>query len=84
MASSHFELLAGEDVYTASPIHHPAMNTMIAVTQLIVTRMVAVYRPRQDMAPSQPTIWLTQHSRAASAVDTWRIPAYKRRRQARR
>ena len=60
------------------------MNTMISVTKRIVTRMAALYRPPLATEVSPPTIRLTRDSRMASAVDVWRIPAYKRRRQVRR
>ena len=60
------------------------MNTMIAVTMRIATRMAALYGPTQDADTSPPTIWLARRTRVAPAVEWWRIPAYRRQRPVRR
>ncbi len=60
------------------------MNTLIAATMRIATRMAAMYGPAQGLDASAPTIWSAQRTRVAPTVEVWRIPAYKRRRQVRR
>ena len=60
------------------------MNTMIAVTKRVATRMAALYGPTQDADSTAPTLRLAQRTRVAPAIEAWRIPAFRRRRQVRR